>query len=94
MKQIEATLADFPHHRSIEARFSDLDRNDHINNIAIAGMFGEARNALIRAMFDGTERPGDFHFVVGQAAVRYVREATWPNVFTIGTGVIDLGTCL
>ncbi|SCW75603.1 (3S)-malyl-CoA thioesterase [Sphingobium faniae] len=87
--QVEITA--FPHRYEIQARFSDLDPNHHVNNIAIAEMFSEGRSAFIRHMFSRIERPLGFHFVVGQVAVRYLNEARWPNMFTIGTGVLDIG---
>lgn len=88
----EVGSADYPHHFDLQARFSDLDPNNHINNIAIAEMFSEGRNAFVRHMFAQVDRPEGFYFVVGQAAVRYLADARWPGSFTVGTGVMSFGT--
>ena len=84
-------LAPFPERRTIPGRFRDVDARDHLNNIAIAELFSEARAHFVRRGFAASGRPKGTFFVVGQQAVFYAGEAHYPGHIEIGTGLFAIG---
>ena len=83
--------SDFPVRVNIPARFSDLDTLRHINNVAVADIFAEGRNAFIRALFHQIDRPEDLWFMVAQVGISYLGEAHYPATFEIANGVLNIG---
>ena len=84
-------LASFRERRAIPGRFRDVDARDHLNNIAIAELFSEARAHFVRAGFAVSGRPDGTFFVVGQQAVFYAGEARYPGDIEIGSGLFAIG---
>jgi acyl-CoA thioester hydrolase len=82
--------AAFPMRMDVQGRYRDVDARRHINNIAIAEMFSEARSHFIRALFTGLDGLEDQFFVVGQQALFYADEAHFPGSIEIGTGLYDI----
>jgi acyl-CoA thioester hydrolase len=84
-------LASYPHVRVLDTMFSDMDIQQHVNNVAIARLFEEARSSLHRAMTDG--HPDSFTSVVlARLEVHYLREVTYPSRVEIGVGTSAAGT--
>ena len=81
----------YPVRHPVAARFSDLDPLRHINNVAVAEIFAEGRNAFMRSLFERIGRPQGLRFVVAQVGINYVGEAHYPGTFEIGSGMIDIG---
>jgi len=84
-------LATFPFRKVLEGRFRDIDARRHINNIAVAELFSEARTHFIYPLFEKTHRPDGLFFVVGQQAVFYAEEAHYPSEIEVGVGLLRLG---
>lgn len=84
--------ARYRHRTQITSRFADLDPNDHINNVAIAAMFEDARVRFNLAMGLKPDRsPGGRRFMVAAVDINYLAEARFPEplecvVAPIGTG--------
>lgn len=84
-------LEAYPFRTAIEPRFGDMDALQHLNNVAIAGLYEEARlrfTAGFRhtpAGSDG-ERP-----VLAEVTVRYLAEGRYPGTLTVGVGTLRLG---
>ncbi|MCK9544085.1 MAG: thioesterase family protein [Novosphingobium sp.] len=84
-------IAAFPFRKELEGRFRDIDARRHINNIAIAELFSEARTHFIYSFFETIERPEGLFFVVGQQAVFYAGEAHYPGRIEVGVGLFETG---
>ncbi|MET0251692.1 MAG: acyl-CoA thioesterase [Novosphingobium sp.] len=87
----ELDLAAFPERRAIPGRHRDVDARDHLNNIAVAELFSEARAHFVRDCFAVSSRPDGMAFVVGQQAVFYAAEARFPGEIIIGSGLFAIG---
>ena len=77
----------------ILARYADVDPLWHINNVAIAQYYEEARvNASMR-MMDGQRVPtGDGErILIAHQSIDYLREASYPGTLEIGVGVLRIG---
>jgi acyl-CoA thioester hydrolase len=85
------THADFPEVIEIPGRYRDVDARLHINNIAIAEMFSEARSRFVRMLAADLDRMNGQFFVVGQQAVLYVGEARFPGRIDVGSGLFAVG---
>jgi acyl-CoA thioester hydrolase len=86
-------LENYPFVREIPARFADMDLQRHINNVAIATFYEDARANLNMAMF-GEElfgRARDFRLVVLETTTRYLREAPFPATYQVGAGIARFG---
>jgi acyl-CoA thioester hydrolase len=84
-------LRHFPNQIELAERFRDVDARHHINNIAVAELFSEARAHCISALFQKAGRPDRTFFVVGQQAIFYADEARFPGRIDIGSEVFALG---
>lgn len=80
----------YPRIIEIDVRFSDLDLNLHINNVAICDILQE-----VRVRFHGTERyDGTTErqpMVVARTTVDYLGEARYAEPLTAYVGVTDIG---
>lgn len=93
MARIAPELLDlerYPFHHLITTRFADIDPNRHINNVALAAAFEDAR-----ARFDFSRGFGELmmHLRVMIAAnhIDYVGEAHYPAPLDMFVGVLDIG---
>nr|WP_163549526.1 acyl-CoA thioesterase [Candidatus Frankia nodulisporulans] len=86
------SLASYPLSHAVIARFSDMDVNGHLNNVALSSYYEDARVAVDLRVFP--EAPGrrSFSLVVAQVSTQYLAEAPFPGTYTIGIGVSRLGT--
>ena len=86
-------LASYPTVTSIQARFSDLDVFGHINNVAIAGFYEEARTGFVRQAFGtGADRDAALgQIFVVNVNISYLHEARYPGAYSIGVGVLQVG---
>ncbi|SNQ48505.1 putative thioesterase [Frankia canadensis] len=87
------SLASYPLSHSVTARFSDLDTNRHLNNVALASFYEDARAALDWRIFDEGAPTGftGFRLVIAQVSIHYLAEAPYPGTFVVGTGVGRVG---
>ncbi|NJD30448.1 MAG: acyl-CoA thioesterase [Gammaproteobacteria bacterium] len=85
--------AHYPLKVQILARYADVDPLWHINNVAIAQYYEEARVAAATAMLDGERIPtatGD-RILIAHQSIDYLREASYPGSLEIGVGVLRIG---
>jgi len=85
-------LARYPWQVTLETRFADMDFNHHLNNVAVARLYEEARvrfNSNLWRAHPKIERP--FYFV-GHVAIDYLGEGHYPAPVTIGYGIGSIGT--
>ena len=77
----------------ILARYADVDPLWHINNVAIAQYYEEARVSASMSMMDGQRIPtGDGErILIAHQSIDYLREASYPGTLEIGIGVLRIG---
>ena len=85
--------AHYPLKVQILARYADVDPLWHINNVAIAQYYEEARVAAATAMLGGERIPtaaGD-RILIAHQSIDYLREGTYPGALEVGVGVLRIG---
>jgi acyl-CoA thioester hydrolase len=82
-------LATYPLAFDIAQRYGDVDRQGHLNNVAIAEMYQEARLALLQRALGPAL--ADFRIVVAEQTLRFLAEGFGPMQTLIGSGVLRLG---
>jgi len=77
----------------ILARYADVDPLWHINNVAIAQYYEEARVSASMKMMDGQRIPSDAgeRILIAHQSIDYLREASYPGTLEIGIGVLRVG---
>ncbi len=76
----------------IPTRFSDMDPNRHLNNVAIARLFEETRvrfNMELRAAHPEFGRP---RYLVGHVGIDYLAEGNYPAPTLMTYGIAAIGT--
>lgn len=83
----------YPIHHSIDARFSDMDVNGHLNNVALGALHENARATLhAQALPDIYARSSRrLRIVLGSTVVHYLREGHWPATIHTGAGIGHIG---
>jgi len=81
--------AAYPFFRNVIARFSDMDVERHLNNVALASFYEDARVSFLRTYL-GEER--GVRFVIANVSVSYLAEAHYPGEYDVGVGVSRFGT--
>lgn len=82
----------YAHVFQVQTRYSDEDRLGHINNIAIAGYYDEARSRFSRITFErvGDEAMG--RIVTADSRVTYLQEVFYRDELEVCTGILRIGT--
>ena len=80
--------AAYPYVRRVIARFSDMDVEGHLNNVALASFYEDARVSFLRDLL-GPER--QYRFVIANIAISYLREAHYPGDYDVGLGITRFG---
>lgn len=75
-----------------QTRFQDIDPNQHLNNVAFATMFENARVLLNRELRPWAERPKNERSMVAAVTINYLREGQYPDDVTICSGISTIGT--
>lgn len=84
------TLSSYQYKTIDTIRFQDIDRNNHVNNIAFA-VYGETgRTNFVDHLFD--EFGDKIDFVVARLTVDYLKQAYFPGSVEVGTAVYKIGT--
>lgn len=81
--------ARYSYELTITTRFADVDRNGHINNVALAAAFEDARvrfGAELAVRGSGEDRP-----MVAAAYIDYLAQAHYPKPLTVKVGIVSLG---
>lgn len=84
-------LAAYPWRVDLDTRFGDMDVNFHLNNVAVAGLYEEAR---VRFNWHLREREsvGRPRFVVARVEIDYLGEGRYRVPTTMGVAVTAAGT--
>ena len=83
--------ASYPHLRVLDTMFSDMDIQRHVNNVAIARFFEEARSSVHFALAD--QCPGELSSIVlARFEVFYLREVNYPGKVEVAVGTGRIGT--
>jgi acyl-CoA thioester hydrolase len=80
----------YPFVHEVATRFADVDPNWHINNIAMAAAFEDARVRFNRAI--GLHAVlGERRFMIVSAHYDYLAEAHYPDPIAVHIGVAEIG---
>ena len=78
----------YPYFRRVIARFSDMDAEGHLNNVALASFYEDGRVSFLREL-TGIHRT--FRFVIANLDISYLAEAHYPGDYDVGLGVSKIG---
>ncbi len=73
-------------------RFQDMDVNSHLNNVAFAALFENARVQLNRNVRPWADRPANERTMVAAVEINYLREGNFPDDVTICSGIGRIGS--
>lgn len=82
--------ARYPFCTTIESRFSDMDTNRHVNNVALAAYLEDARVRFYAHTGFGAWADGLSIMIVSLAA-EYLSEGRYPAAFTVYSAIENLG---
>jgi acyl-CoA thioester hydrolase len=74
-----------------KVRFGDVDRNDHVNNVVLAGYCEDARVEFREAALEGSSASPDFTWFVVSFAITYHAPLDYPGEAEIGTRPVEIG---
>ncbi len=83
--------ASYPFCAALQTRYGDMDANAHLNNVAIARLFEEARlrfHMAARAAASAIDPSG---VMIAHIAIDYLAEGSYPGDVEAGVGVETLG---
>ncbi|MES2097039.1 MAG: thioesterase family protein [Pseudomonadota bacterium] len=89
MRHVQA-IEDFPSIVVERVRYSDTDRQGHVNNLQF-GAFLEAGRAHV-LFGSGDLSAADCFFVIARTSIEFVGELNWPGDVTVANRVERLGT--
>lgn len=77
----------------ILARYADVDPLWHINNVAVAQYYEEARVSASMMMMGGRHvaGAGGERILIAHQSIDYLREGTYPGALEVGVGVLRIG---
>jgi acyl-CoA thioester hydrolase len=83
----------YPLKVAIVARYADVDPLWHINNVAIAQYYEEARVTAGAQMFGDVRipTPAGERVLIAHQSIDYLHEAGYPGSLEVGIGVLKLG---
>jgi acyl-CoA thioester hydrolase len=83
--------ADFAFWSRTNIRYGDVDRNDHVNNVALAQYCEDARIEFREHVLPGSSIDPAFTWVVVAFAISYYASLDYPGTAEIGTRVEAVG---
>ena len=84
-------LATYPYSTELDTRFGDMDVQGHLNNVALAGLYEEARVRFVSSLFQLHSRPDGQRPVLAEATIRYLAEGRYPGRLTGAAGLLRIG---
>lgn len=84
-------LAAYPIILECDTRFQDLDVNGHLNNVAFASLFENARVQLHREARPWGERPKNERTMVAVVEINYLAEGSFPAPVMLASGIGRVG---
>jgi acyl-CoA thioester hydrolase len=74
------------------ARYADVDPYWHLNNVAIATYFEDARITFVAGLLEIDRLTGArSRVLLARLAIDYLREGRWPGTLQVGAGVTTVG---
>ncbi|MBA4789370.1 MAG: acyl-CoA thioesterase [Rhizobiales bacterium] len=86
----ELAFEDFPIRTHDKLRYSDTDRQGHVNNAVFATFLETGRTALLYDPVVPIVEPGTA-FVLARLLLEYRAEVHWPGEVHIGSRVLEVG---
>ncbi|WP_430415937.1 acyl-CoA thioesterase [Parasphingorhabdus sp.] len=83
--------ANYPVSLVTQTRFQDIDPNRHLNNVAFATMFENARVRFNRSLRPWADRPKNERSMVAAVTINYLQEGQFPDDVEISSGVSKIG---
>ena len=87
----DLSAAGFPLTTTDKLRYSDTDRQGHINNAVFATFFETGRVEII-SQIERHAEVTDREFVLARITIDYLQEVHWPGTVTIGSRISRVGT--
>lgn len=87
--RLDATA--YPVVEEFGTRYQDLDTNGHLNNVAFAALFENARVQINRVARPWGDRPSSERTMVASVAIAYLREGSFPEPVTVCSGIGRIG---
>ena len=84
-------LETYPYRADLDPRFGDMDIQGHLNNVALAGLYEEARVRFVSTIFQIHDRPDGQRPVLAEARIRYLAEGRYPGRLTAACGMLHIG---
>jgi acyl-CoA thioester hydrolase len=84
-------LVGYPETLEVPTRFQDMDINGHLNNVAFAALFENARVMLNRQVRVWNERPVNERTMVAAVTINYLAEGNYPDPVTVASGIGHVG---
>lgn len=81
----------YPHVFRLQTRYRDEDNLRHINNIAVAGYYDEARSRFTHGLFARLGDASKVRIVTADSHVHYLAEVFHPDEVEIRTGILRIG---
>ena len=75
----------------MQTRFQDIDPNRHLNNVAFAALFENARVRRNRELRPWGDRPKNERSMVAAVTINYLREGQYPDDVEVSSGVSKIG---
>ena len=82
--------ARYPFHCTIATRYGDMDSNQHVNNVALAGMLEDARVRFHHASGFHASMVG-MGAMMGSLAIEFLGQAYYPEPLEFHEGATSLG---
>lgn len=86
----DVQISDFPLRTSDKIRYSDTDRQGHVNNAVFATLLETGRVELLYDPAAPLAEPGT-SFVIVRLALDFVSEIRWPGEVLIGSRIASIG---
>lgn len=83
--------AAYPFSFQLQTRYRDEDSLQHINNMAIAGYYDEARGRFMKQIFEDLGPAPWVRIVTADTHVSFLAETFHPDMLDIGSGITRIG---
>ena len=83
-------IMDYPIRTYDKLRFSDTDKQGHINNAIYSTFYETGRTEIFEQAHKATSKE-DCEFVIAQVTIQYLKEIHWPGTVEVGTRIQRVG---
>jgi acyl-CoA thioester hydrolase len=89
-KLLSETINDYPLRTYDKLRFSDTDKQGHINNAVYSTFYETGRTQTFEEAHKVADND-DCEFVIAQITIQYLAETHWPGTVEVGTRIKRVG---